>query len=524
MTAAPAGASLYHPAWHIPFQLDLMARSYLLRQSVIVADMGLGKTHVGMGLSAFCLMRADADLAVIICEKGKLADWRREIDEHTSMSPVIMYYGPDRAKRLARGGQVLITTYETARQDLAAFERKTSRKAADGPLAIWLAARRPVLIYDEASAKLGNRSSTLYKAHAHALRKLRKINPQMVICYLTGTPIERDWENAFNALRLLAPGWMPAVKDFEAQYTYGRDDYGRLRFRKDRMHEFAAACQPRLLRKRKTDRDVIRQFPVKTEIFERAEMGETLQAKIYKVAEDLAWGPDGEPRQVPGLTVALRQLAGHPQAILRAAEAGGSQLAALLAETLRPRLSVSPSAKTELLTEYARRSCAEDAKLVCVTFYGQSVLPVLAAVLRKEGVPLFATHGQMTARAQDEERQRFRTCSGGAVLLSSDAGARGVNLPEASCVIEYESAVTGAMRQQRFDRAHRIGHGGAPLLCVTFVLEGTVEVPLLKTALARNEQQDILLGDDSDEAYADGFVTAQDRRMLFAIARKRRVS
>ena len=63
-----------------------------------------------------------------------------------------------------------------------------------------------------------------------------------------------------------------------------------------------------------------------------------------------------------------------------------------------------------------------------------------------------------------------------------------------------------------------------PLLCVTFVLEGTTEVPLLRRALERNEQQDVLLGDDSDEALADGYVTAADRRMMFAVARKRRLT
>ncbi len=187
--------ALYHPSWHIPFQVELMARSYLLRQAMVVADMGLGKTHVGMGLSAYALMDASADVVLICCEKGKLYDWRDELAVSTAFGPVVVYYGPDRAKRLARGAQVVITTYETARQDLAIFEKKGSRKASDGPLLAWLTCRRPVIIYDEASAKLGNRSSALYKAHAHMLRQLRKLDPKLIVCALTGTPIERDWEN-----------------------------------------------------------------------------------------------------------------------------------------------------------------------------------------------------------------------------------------------------------------------------------------------------------------------------------------
>ena len=520
MTAAP----LYHPAWHVPFQLDLMARAYLLRQAMVVADMGLGKTHVGMGVAAACLAFGAEDTVLICCEKGKLLDWRDELAVHSAMGPVIVYHGADRAKRLARSPRVIITTYETARQDLAIFGKGSSYADGNGPLLQWLLTRRPVIVYDEASAKLGNRGSRLYRAHAYALRRLRQQDPQMIVTMLTGTPIERDWENAYNAFRLLAPGLMPLVKDFEGTYTYGRDDYGRLRFRRDLMPEFAELCQPRLLRKRKTDADVIGQFPAKTERFERIEMGGTLQAKIYAAVEDLAWDSGGQHREVPGLHVALRQLAGHPRAVIRAAEAGHSKLAVLVAEQMRPRLMAAPSAKTEMLIEYARQLLDEDAKLLVFTFFGQSVLPVLAEELRKEGFPLFLTHGQMGIADQHEQRTRFRTCAGGAVLLSSDAGARGVNVPEASCVIEYESAVTSATRQQRFDRAHRLGHGGTPLTCVTFVLEGTTETHLARQVLDRNEQQDMLLGDDSDEAYADGYVTAGDRRMLYAMARKRRLS
>jgi SNF2 family DNA or RNA helicase len=512
-------ASLYHPSWQIPFQLAMMARSYLLRQAMVVADMGLGKTHIGLGLGAYCLMQDDADLLLICCEKGKLLDWRDELEAHTSMGPVIVYYGPDRAKRLARGGQVLVTTYETARADLATFVKGHSHANGNGPLLQWLLTRRPVIVYDEASAKLGNRGSRLYRAHAYALRRLRQEDPRLPVLALTGTPIERDWENAYNAFRLLVPGLMPTVKDFETTYTYGRDDYNRLRFRKDRMHEFAALCQPRILRKRKTDPDVVGQFPVKTEQFLRITMRAD-QARLYKITEDLAWDENGEPRQVPGLLTALRQLAGHPAAVLASAKT--SRLAGLLAETAGEQLQAASSAKAEVLTEYARQVCDEDAKLLAFTFFGQSVLPELVRVLRREGLPVFVTHGQMTAREQHDERQRFRTCAGGAVLLSSDAGARGVNLPEASCVIEYESAVTSATRQQRFDRAHRIGHGGAPLSCLTFVLEGTAEPRLLRQALNRNEQQDMLLGDDSDEAYAEGYVTAGDRRLLYSCARRRK--
>lgn len=510
---------LYHPAWQVPFQLDLAARSYLFRQCVLVADMGTGKTHIGMAVSAAALMYGDADLAVIFCEKNKLYDWRDELAAHTEMKPVILYHGPRRAKLLEDPGfQVLITTYETGRQDLARFASRTARKGTDGPLLDVLMTRRPVIIYDEISAKLGNRASATYKTHAHMLRRLRSQDPGMIVEAMTGTPIERDYENAFNVFRLIVPSLMPMVKDFESYYTYGRDEYQRLLFRRDRMPEFAAICQKRMLRKRKTDPDVADQFPPKTEEFIRCEMNPD-QERLYRLAEDLAWDDNGESQDVPGLGTILRQLAGHPAAVLRS----GGKLAALLGDHLGRALLASSSAKTDLLLQYARRICDEDAKLLAFTFYGQSVLPVLADRLALEGLPLFVTHGGMSAAEQHEERQRFRQHHGGAVLLTSDVGARGVNVPEATCVMEYEAGLTHALRTQRFARAHRLGHGGAPLTCLTLVLEKTIEVALVRRALNRNEQQDTLLGESGFDVMREGYLTADQRRQLFAQAKKRKI-
>lgn len=495
----------------------MIARSFLMRQSMIVADMGTGKTHIGMGLSAFSLTEKQADTVLIICEKNKLLDWHGELAEHTSLGPVAVYHGPRRAQALLEPFQVLITTYETARQDLASFASSRARKGTDGPLLLALLGRRAVIIFDEISAKLGNRSSRTYKAHAHMLTRLRARDPALIVAGMTGTPIERDWENAYNAMRLLMPGLMPMVKDFEARYTYGRDDYGRLRFRKERMPEFAALCAPRMLRKRKTDPDVRDQFPVMTEEFITCEMHPD-QARVYKIAEDLAWDDDGEQHDVPGLRTVLRQIAGHPAAVLRSE----GKLARIMQESFARPLLASSSCKAELLLEYARRLMDEDAKGVVFTFFGQSVLPVLAEELRRDGIPLFLTHGGMSAAEQQDQRTAFRTCAGGAILATSDAGARGVNLPEATCVMEYEAGLTHALRTQRFARAHRIGHGGAPLTCITFVTEKTIEVPLLKNALNRNEQQDTLLGDNTLDALYDGYMTAGQRRALYSQARRRR--
>jgi SNF2 family DNA or RNA helicase len=500
---------IYHPAWHVPFQLDLAAQAYALERSALVADAGTGKTLVALCVACAAIAFGEADVVLVVCEQNKLLDWMEETAKAADLAPVLKYHGAKRDAKLAENPQMIVTTYETARSSLAA-------KPA-GPLLRHLTGKRVVVVWDEAGAKLKNRGSGIYKAQAHLVQTLQK-KPGLKVMALTATPMERDWESAFNVLRVTGPpGYMPLVKEFE-EYIRGYDPYGRPRFHEHLMPQFAERAAPRVLRKRKTDADVREQFPPKSEIFERAEMHAD-QRRVYQGLEDLAWTPAGEYEPPPGLGMVLRQLAGHPRALLL----GKSRMARLAAEMMPGTLRSCSSAKTDLLLARLGATLDGDLKSIVFTAFGQSVLPVIAEEARAAGMPVFVTHGKQTAAENQEQRRLWKEARGGAVLISSDNGARGVNLPEAAEVVEYESATTFATREQRFNRAHRLGgSAGVPLTCVTLTLEGTSETRLLERALDRNAQQDALLGDDSEEARADGYLTAADRKWMFACSRHRK--
>jgi superfamily II DNA/RNA helicase len=157
----------------------------------------------------------------------------------------------------------------------------------------------------------------------------------------------------------------------------------------------------------------------------------------------------------------------------------------------------------------------QGAKAVVFTFFGPSTIPLLAAALRRRKFRVYATHGAMDLDEMAAERNRFKADPQPCVLLSSDAGARGINLPQATYVVEYESALTYAMRTQRINRVHRIDSGGESVTCMTFFAHETVEEAIAKTMIDRNTQQDILL----DDAQAEDFITAAERREMLRIAR-----
>jgi SNF2 family DNA or RNA helicase len=400
---------------------------------------------------------------------------------------------------------------------------ETPRKIHAGPLAVALAGQRVVVAYDE-SSKLGNRSSKLYKAHAYLLKRLRQAHPRTRVLMLTGTPMEGGgYEQFYNQLRLLAPDAMPGVGAWQEDCIRYRDDFGRPSYRDEGIERFRAQATPLISRMRKSDPEVREHFPPFTEKFESITMRKD-QRELYQRLEDLAWDEEGEFVQVPGLGQLLYQLAGDPLAVRYAAERGSSGLAKMAWRVLGSELGRCSSAKADYLWDwYVDPIVKSGSKLLVFSFYGQTVIPALHDRLEKRfrarRPPLFTYHGGMSVPQRDATLSAFRSCQGGAVLLLSDAGAKGLNLPEAPYTVEYEVARTSAIRTQRAGRGHRFG-GRDPVTFATFTLEGTAEArAAVPKMLERNQQQDYMLGDIG----AEGYTTADDRRELFAMSRHRKV-
>lgn len=510
---------LYRSPWaSVPdFQIELAAWAALVKSGMIVADAGLGKSHIGMMLAAFLFEERESDLVLLVAEQNKIREWH---EDFRSCTPLIagLYYGPGRHKKLVPETQVLISTYETARNDVVRFSKPRGQGSkSPGPLMTFLAGRRVTVIYDEVS-KLRSRSSALYKAHYWMAGQLRKQGGTRIVG-MTATPLERDWEDAFSELRALTEG-MPTVAEFEKRLVLYRDDYRRPHWRPEGIPWFLGICEPRMRRKRKTDPDVASQFPDKVEEVRVIPLAKE-QQKLYELVSGLAFDEDEQYQDIPGLWTILCQIAGHPASVLR----GKSRIAAFIRETIgEERLLAAPSAKADRLTEDLELLIrGQGAKVVVFTRWGQSVLPVLEERLRKLQFAVFSVHGGLTSAAQHDARQAFRNWRDPAVLLASDAGSRGVNIPEASYIIEYEGT-SHARHIQRMDRAHRIGtatdgQGARRLLtCWTYLAEASVEEGLARRRLERNEQHDLLLGDLLDE----NSITASDRRAMIEAGRGRR--
>lgn len=517
--------SVNAPAFHsphglFPCQQEGTAFAYLHRSGLLVADTGIGKSVIAMALAALLAEDGAEDLVLLVAKQNKITEWLEDFAAFTTL-PAAVHHGPARLKKLQRGlPHVLISTYETLRADLAHFAippGKRAKVATPGPLLQALLAaqadgRRVLVVYDEMSDKLRNRSSQLYKAHGYALAQLRRLQKDLRVIGLTATPISSSYEDGFNLLRLAVPVAMPTVKAFEDTVVRNRDDYGRPRYSDEGVEWFVNLARPHIWRKRKTDPDVRDLFPRRVEEFRSLRMP-FAQALLY---DQVAALQDGYETPVPGLYTALRQIAAHPAALIHSAAHGTSQLARELVSAYgEDHLRSLPSAKTAELVEYLSPIVhGQGDKAVVFSQFGPSVLPLLAEALRKEGIRSYLYTGGMDGTEREQARRSFRSDPDPCVFLTSDAGKDGINLPEATYLVEYESALTYETRTQRLGRIDRITSTAPSITCTTFVLQGTVEEGIVDSMLKRNEMADHFL----DDSGADGHVGAQQRRRSYLVA------
>jgi SNF2 family DNA or RNA helicase len=517
----PNGRLYHSPLGLFPFQEEGVAKSYLLLQNhgvIAVWDTGTGKTHLSMALSALLYEMGEIDYVLVSCERNKLKDWVDDFSKYTNLS-VRLYHGPKRKTLLTAMPQILVSTYETVKADCKA-EVKGKRTGLGGPLTEALRDKRVLLVYDEIT-KLRTRSSANYHAHEFLINAIRK-NGTAKVVGLTGTPVEKDIEDYFNILRLVAPETVGTVGWFETEYIKSRDMFNRPSFYRERLPEFASRVSPAIIRKRKTDPDVIAQFPRQVEEVTHVTLSET-QQKFYKTIKNIYEPPEGEedrrsPEEVAiddrRLFSVLRLIAAYPEALSRAQGLLARQITQHMGiEALR----ATGSSKTDEFLARMKSLANQNDQIVAFTFFGQAVLPLLARDLRKTGISVVEHHGGQSVGEQSEAQRIFKAGQS-QIFLSSDAGARGLNFGNASYVDNYEAPALHSIYIQRINRIHRIDSVHPSVTCHTYIADNTIEVGLANSASTRNEYQDIMI--DSDTESDENFISAALRREILGLGKK----
>lgn len=551
-----------------PFQADGIRQWVTQGGMLCTWGTGCGKSHLSLAGGSLLFEEGLIRLLLVVCEQNKVPEWVPDFEEFTTLR-VKRYGGTVKQREAIRASlfeddapQVLVATYETSRNDLGGFvsvpgKKGRSRKEFQtGPLTDTLAQIAAegglAIVYDE-STRLGNRyeaahrhhgrwisarGSVTYKAHEAMLKAVRATKGRLWVAGMTATPVETSPDNTFNQLRLIAPHVVGSIKSYEDNYVLYRDPFGKATYKNltanDKNRErwvtpFDELIAPVINHKSKTDPDVRAAFPEATE----EPMYVTLHKDhlaLYRAVQDLGSDtnlfPEGMSKEDEDVLFGLlRQVAAHPLALARsaAAQREGTLANAVLSAVGEDVLAKIPCAKEDAIVAKLGTLVGDlHAQVVVFSFFGNSVIPLLHERLAAEGFRVTTYTGSMSPAAKQASITAFQRGEFD-VILCSDAAARGINLPQAQYVVNYEMCLTHAKTTQRINRLSRIGSGHASITAFSMVALETVEEAILGLNMKRQEWHEAILpdGHHDDEGESIGALSADERRAMFAKVRQK---
>ena len=412
-------------------------------------DMGLGKT---IQLIAFLLNLKQQDLltkpTLLICPTSVINNWEREVKKFAPKLNTLIHHGNQREQgktfaKTAKDKQLVITSYSLVQRDLKTLSTID-----------WQG-----IVLDEAQ--------NIKNPAAKQSQAVREIPAGFRIA-LTGTPVENRLTELWSILDFLNPGFLGNRNFFQKRFAAPIEKYGD----RESLNILRSLTQPFILRRLKTDKNIIEDLPEKQEMnvfcglsAEQAELYQQLVDNSLSEIED----SEGIKRRGLILTLLLRlkQLCNHPE---------------LLGDTKVNRLKLDTehfgdrSGKLLRLEEMLEETIAEgDRSLIFTQFseWGKILKPYLENKLKEEVMFLY---GSTRREARQEMVDRFQNEPNGPkiFILSLKAGGTGLNLTRANHVFHVDRWWNPAVENQATDRAFRIGQK-RNVQVHKFVCTGTLE-------------------------------------------------
>ncbi|MEM9926206.1 MAG: DEAD/DEAH box helicase [Cyanobacteria bacterium P01_D01_bin.50] len=377
---------------------------------------------------------------LLVCPTSVLGNWEREVKKFGPNLKVLQYHGDKRPKGKAfksavKDKNIVITSYSLVHRDLKSLQDVS-----------W-----QIIALDEAQ--------NVKNVEAKQSQAVRQLEPEFRIA-LTGTPVENRLQELWSIMDFLNPGYLGNRQFFQRRFAMPIEKYGDT----SSLSQLRSLVQPFILRRLKTDRDIIQDLPEKQEMTVFCGLTPE-QAKLYqKVVEDsLAEIDDAEGLQrrgmILGLLVKLKQICNHPAQYLK-----------------KKKLEKQDSAKLQRLEEMLEEIISNGNRALIFTQFaewGKLLKPYLEKRFSREMLFLY---GSTTKKQREEMIDRFQhdPQAPPVMILSLKAGGVGLNLTRANHVFHFDRWWNPAVENQATDRVFRIGQT-KNVQVHKFVCTGTLE-------------------------------------------------
>jgi SNF2 family DNA or RNA helicase len=289
---------------------------------------------------------------------------------------------------------------------------------------------------------------------------------------LTGTPVENRLGDLWSIFAFSNPGLLGTAREFSAfvkqleqQADQPGSGYGPLR----------SLVQPYILRRLKTQKQVLADLPEKTEVKAYCGLSRKQTALYQQTVEGLAralQSAEGVERRglVLSTLTRLKQICNHPSHWLR----DGSW-------------DPDDSGKLHRLGELVEEIAERQDKVLVFTQFREVTEPLAQYLAGRFGRPGLVLSGETAVRRRQKLVDEFQQEDGPPFfVLSLRAGGTGLNLTAASHVIHFDRWWNPAVENQATDRAFRIGQK-RNVLVHKLICRGTLEERI--DALIAGKQQ-----------------------------------
>ena len=404
---------------------------------ILADDMGLGKT---IQVIAYLLSANPKAPSLIICPASVIRNWDKELSRFSPSLKVYIHHGQERRKekefrKLIEKKDLIISSYATIRQDQEIFEGIA-----------W-----DTIIVDEAQ----NIKNPLAKQTA----SINKLSGNHRFC-LTGTPVENRLSELWSIMSFANPGFLSHWGSFKKRFAEPIEIENDV----STSRTLQKIISPFVMRRLKTDKNIISDLPKKTEIKEYCTLTKE-QASLYQAVVDDSLEKiktNGENRRalIMAALIKLKQVCNHPANYLKDAKKLENRSGKVA--RLREMLDVitKNNEKCLIFTQY--KEMGDLLKLDLEEFFD---------------IPVCFLHGEQNTKTRERMIEIFQSNdekSPKIFILSLKAGGVGINLTKANHVIHFDRWWNPAVENQATDRAFRIGQR-KDVFVYKFITSGTVE-------------------------------------------------
>lgn len=448
LTKQDKWASIFHSSdlKIYPFQIaasDFVLRSPYLKGAILCDEAGLGKSHEAMLVVAQKWLEGQNKILFVLPNADLIVQWIEVIEKYyfipyvvcsnkAEWEALITMDTPNPFEQEA----ILISTYDF----VTAQEKTVSQISWD------------LVVFEEA-----NILSTVYQEQNKQAKVLDHIAGSAFRLLLTGTPIEKNIMDLYGLIWFIDKTILPEPQAFLARYLRKPETYPELA---ERVSKFCF----RTLRSQAKQYAKIPERILLTDEYLFSEQ----EKALYEALEKYIYQPEKKAfpemnqydlalrlfalqssstaailQTIQGVIKRLEQMENIKQELIQWQNI--TQLAeAIPQDTKEKELLLALKKGFAVLKKYGVKKKA--------IIFTESVATLNRLVqLLSEQYITYAYYGKADATVIEQFRKN------GEILISTDNGAKGFHLAEASFVIHYDLPYNTLKMEQRIDRCHRLG-------------------------------------------------------------------